>query len=156
MKEKFKVIIADDNEAIRDYMENILKEIEYVELIGKAKDGQEELELIKELNPDIVLTDNDMPNLKGIEVIEKVKREMNDNAPIFYMLTGLIDQEMMSKLFELKVDGYFRKPFEKEELIREFERLFAEDNPPIIDNNIKQINETKKENLFKRILNKLK
>lgn len=156
MGERFKVIIADDNEAIRDYMENILKEIEYVELIGKAKDGQEELELIKELNPDIVLTDNDMPNLKGIEVIEKIKEEMEDNAPMFYMLTGLIDQEMMTKLFELKVDGYFRKPFEKEELIREFERILAEDNPPIIDNNIKQINETKKENLFKRILNKLR
>jgi len=156
MKEKFKVIIADDNEPIREYLESVLKEIEYVELIGKARDGQEELEMIKELNPDIVLTDNDMPNLKGIEVIEKVKAEMNDNAPMFYMLTGLIDQEMMAKLFELKVEGSFRKPFQKEKLIKEFNRLLAEKDRPIIDKNIRQKNETKKESLFKRILNKLK
>ena len=77
--EKVKVILADDQEIFNTIRADFLKKIDYVEILGLAKDGQEEYDMIKELKPDIVITDNQMPYMNGIDVIEKVK---NDNEII--------------------------------------------------------------------------
>lgn len=77
--EKVKVILANDQEIFNTIRADFLKKIDYVEILGLAKDGQEEYDMIKELKPDIVITDNQMPYMNGIDVIEKVK---NDNEII--------------------------------------------------------------------------
>ena len=77
--EKVKVILADDQEIFNTIRADFLKKIDYVEILGLAKDGQEEYDMIKELKPNVVITDNQMPYMNGIDVIEKVK---NDNEII--------------------------------------------------------------------------
>ena len=67
---KFKVLIADDIEIIAQTNKNIAEKNESVEVIGLAYNGQEEYDLIMERNPDLVITDNQMPEMNGIDVIE--------------------------------------------------------------------------------------
>ena len=73
--EKVRVILADDQEIFNTIRADFLKKIEYVEILGLAKDGQEEYDMIKELKPDLVITDNQMPFMNGVDVIEKIKND---------------------------------------------------------------------------------
>ena len=72
---KVKVILADDQEIFNTIRADFLKKIDYVEILGLAKDGQEEYDMIKELKPDLVITDNQMPFMNGVDVIEKIKND---------------------------------------------------------------------------------
>ena len=65
MEEKIKVILADDNEKMNEIQKNNLQELDYIEICGIALNGKEELELIKEKQPNIVITDNKMPEMSG-------------------------------------------------------------------------------------------
>ena len=69
---KLKVLIADDIDVITEGNKKIVEKNSNIEVIGIANDGNEEYELILKLKPDIVVTDNQMPKMNGIEVIEKI------------------------------------------------------------------------------------
>lgn len=86
MAEKLKIIVAEDEELIRNVLINRIQKEEYLEIIGVAKDGKEELDLIKQSKPDLVITDITMPNITGIEVIEILNKE-NYN-PTFIVMSG--------------------------------------------------------------------
>lgn len=146
-----KVIIADDNEGNISYLEKILEKVKNIEIIGKAKNGEEELELIRKLKPDVVLTDNDMPKYKGIEVIEKIETENNCNTPIFIMISGDMGNELMLKMRELKVESFIRKPIDERRLIEELEAIIKTDEVPkiIFQNN-------KKQSIIEKILSRFK
>ena len=72
---KVNVAIADDNELMLQLLEEIISEDKELELVGKAKDGVEALEIIKDKQPDIMLLDVVMPNLDGLGVLEKVRND---------------------------------------------------------------------------------
>lgn len=146
-----KVIIADDNEGNISFLERILAKVQNIEIIGKAKNGEEELELIRKLKPDVVLTDNDMPKYKGIEVIEIIKNENNDNTPIFIMISGDMGSELMIKMRELKVDSFIRKPIDEKRLIEELEAIIKEDEIPKTT-----FQNKKKQSIIEKILSKFK
>ena len=146
-----KVIIADDNEGNISFLERILAKVQNIEIVGKAKNGEEELELIRKLKPDVVLTDNDMPKYKGIEVIEIIKNENNDSTPIFIMISGDMGSELMIKMRELKVDSFIRKPIDEKRLIEELEAIIKEDEIPKTT-----FQNKKKQSIIEKILSKFK
>ena len=146
-----KVIIADDSEGNISFLERILAKVQNIEIIGKAKNGEEELELIRKLKPDVVLTDNDMPKYKGIEVIEIIKNENNDSTPIFIMISGDMGSELMIKMRELKVDSFIRKPIDEKRLIEELEAIIKEDEIPKTT-----FQNKKKQSIIEKILSKFK
>lgn len=86
MKKVLKIIIAEDVEPIRNVLVNRIQKEDYLEIIGVAKDGEEELNLIKQNKPDLVITDVAMPKLTGIEVIEQVSKEAY--RPDFIVMSG--------------------------------------------------------------------
>lgn len=73
--EKIKVLIADDVNELVETLKIILQKDEKIEVIGIANDGQDEYDKIIKLQPDLVFTDNQMPKMTGIEVIEKINNE---------------------------------------------------------------------------------
>jgi DNA-binding NarL/FixJ family response regulator len=76
MNQNIKVIIADDHALIRDALKLWLRRAEGIEVIDEAENGEELVEKVLELNPDVVLTDLLMPGKSGIEAI----RELYENG----------------------------------------------------------------------------
>jgi len=69
-----KVFVADDHKLFRDGLISLLKKSKEINIIGEASSGQETLDKILELKPDIALIDITMPELNGIEVIKRLKK----------------------------------------------------------------------------------
>lgn len=97
MEEKIKVILADDNEEMNEIQKNNLQELDYIEICGIALNGKEELELIKEKQPNIVITDNKMSEMSGTEVIDLITSdEQMEKKPKFILLSGDVLYQYMS------------------------------------------------------------
>ena len=113
---KYKIIIADDIEDNLVRIENILNNIDKVEIVGRAKNGEEELEKIIELHPDLVITDNQMPLLNGIDVIEKIRRDYKGDSNIdFIIITA--DRSLTQRALSLNVFSIINKPYEDSNII---------------------------------------
>ena len=67
------ILIVDDSRTSRKMLRNLLEENGHV-VVGEAKDGQEGVDLAKELNPDVITLDITMPVLDGIGALELIKR----------------------------------------------------------------------------------
>ena len=72
---KLNVAIADDNEVMRDLLEEMVTSDDELHLIGMAKDGEEACHLIKEKEPDVVLLDIIMPKLDGLAVLDRIRAD---------------------------------------------------------------------------------
>ncbi|WDU82746.1 response regulator [Caloramator sp. Dgby_cultured_2] len=77
MREKIKVLIADDHELIRRGLERIISFEEDLEVVGEARDGREVLDILKSKAVDVLLLDINMPIINGIDVLKVVKRDFN-------------------------------------------------------------------------------
>ena len=73
---KIRVLIADDNIRSAGLMEEAIKKDKDIEVIGKAEDGMDALEQIRDKEPDVVLLDLIMPKLDGLGVMEHVKKDI--------------------------------------------------------------------------------
>ena len=69
------VAIADDNDEVLEMLECVIKEEKNLNLVGKAKNGEEIYQIIKDSNPDLVILDLFMPKMDGFRVMEQVKKE---------------------------------------------------------------------------------
>ena len=73
MKEKIRVLLVDDHLVIREGLRTLLTTEDTIEIAGEAVDGLEAIEKVKEMAPDVVLTDVRMPRLDGIQAIRRIK-----------------------------------------------------------------------------------
>ena len=70
--EHLSVAIADDNQKILDVLDEIISTDKELDLVGKAKNGEEMCQIIRDRQPDVVLLDLIMPKMDGLTVMEKV------------------------------------------------------------------------------------
>ncbi len=89
---------------------------DFVKNIYVAKDGKEGLEIALNKPIDIIVTDINMPNMNGIEMIKALKREHNKDIPVI-ITTAHTDTEYLLDAIALKVDGYIIKPINMKDLI---------------------------------------
>ena len=82
--EKLNVAIADDNEILLDLLEEIIKSDEELNVVGKARNGEEVYGIIKSKEPDVVLLDIVMPKMDGLCVMNKVKRDTTIKSTCSY------------------------------------------------------------------------
>ncbi|MBB6734727.1 response regulator transcription factor [Cohnella zeiphila] len=108
------VIIDDDPNVLEGMRESIPWEKLAVRWLGEAIDGREGLHLIRELQPDIVLTDINMPVMNGLEMIAILREE--GYAGKFVILSGYSDFEYARQAVRLRVDDYLSKPVTLESL----------------------------------------
>ena len=102
---KFKVIIADDMNVLAEKNKKIVELFEELEIVGVANNGLEEYDMIIENEPDLVITDNQMPIKKGIEVIELIANSSISKKPEFILVTSDTDADFIKKAYGL---GAFR------------------------------------------------
>lgn len=104
-----KILIVEDEINTRDGLADLLGKIssEYI-VCGKASDGEEGALLAKELKPDLIICDIEMPKLNGLEMIERIKE--NGENPLFVILSGYSDFIYAQKGIRLGVVEYLLKP----------------------------------------------
>jgi two-component system response regulator LytT len=113
------VIIVDDETLARDELSYLLRDVADVELIGQGKNGVEAVSLIKELSPDLVFLDVQMPGLDGFGVIKKLMERKIPMPNIVF--TTAFDQYAV-KAFEVSALDYILKPCEKKRIVQAVEK----------------------------------
>ncbi|WP_026529165.1 response regulator transcription factor [Butyrivibrio sp. VCD2006] len=117
-----KVLLADDEQTIREGFKHLFDwEKHGCSIIGEASDGQEALEKIETLHPDIVIIDISMPVLTGLEVIAKIKKQGLKTA--FVIVSGYDDFSYCQEALRLRVEAYLLKPVNFDELSDLVDRL---------------------------------
>lgn len=109
-----KIIIADDHSMVREGLKQLLELDGDIEIIAEAKDGIECLEKLKSTLPDILLLDINMPNMNGLEVLQKIK-DKKINVKVI-VLTVHNEVEYLMKAVDIGIDGYMLKDSDSVEL----------------------------------------
>ena len=121
----YRVIIADDEPVIRRGLrETIEWDALGLEVAGEAADGAEALKLVREIRPEILITDIRMPEMDGIQLIREV-RELDMNVKIT-ILSGYSDYDYLKAAIRLGVDNYLLKPIDNDELIANLRNTVSE------------------------------
>lgn len=107
-----RILVIDDNEDIRMIIGYSLMKAGYQ--VDDAEDGQAGLQKINEHNYDLMIIDWMMPNMNGIELVRKLRREHVNS--IIFMLTAKDGVDDLVEAFDAGVDDYMRKPFSPREL----------------------------------------
>ncbi len=108
-----KILIVDDEKNMRLILNKILSKEGYE--IYQTEDGKQALKEVKKSSPDLVLLDLKLPDINGIEVLEKIKQ--HDNSIIVIMLTAYGDIKIAVEAMKLGAYDYLKKPFDNEEMI---------------------------------------
>lgn len=116
----FKILVVDDEEIIRDSISYILDSEGYE--VDKAENGKVAYEKIKEKHFDLVITDIEMPAMKGTELLEKIKTLDPQTAVIIITAFGSLDTAITA--LRNGASDYILKPVEFDELLIKVKRLF--------------------------------
>ena len=104
---KIRILIADDHVLVREGIRALLSLCDDLEVVGEASDGQEAIAATRQLDPDVVLMDINMPGLGGLEATLQIRRE-NQRAKIL-VLTQYDDREYVSRFLKSGASGYILK-----------------------------------------------
>ncbi|MCD8074280.1 MAG: sporulation transcription factor Spo0A [Lachnospiraceae bacterium] len=123
--EKLNVAIADDNDGMVQMLDHIVSSDEELQVVGKAGNGEELIEIIKEKKPDVVLLDIIMPKLDGLGVMDRVNREPDLKKPAFIVISAVSQQRTTVEAFNLGAEYYILKPFDQENVLNHIKRVRA-------------------------------
>ena len=112
------VAIADDNERILDLLGEIISNDKDLNLVGKANNGEDIYELIREKQPDVVLLDLIMPKMDGRSVMDLV-HSSNDSPkhPNFIVISAVGQERITEDAFKKGANYYILKPFNNEVIL---------------------------------------
>lgn len=88
MEEPIKILIADDNEVVREGLKSIFDGHKDIMVVGTAVDGQDALEKAPKLQPDVIMMDGQMPRMDGPTAIRAIKKIMPDVKILFLTVYG--------------------------------------------------------------------
>jgi DNA-binding NarL/FixJ family response regulator len=109
-----RVLIADDHGVIRDGLGRLISALEDMEVVGLAGDGEEALQRVAELSPDVVLMDLDMPRMDGIEATRRVIADHPGTAVL--VLTSFSDKPRILGALKAGAAGYLLKDVAADEV----------------------------------------
>jgi two-component system chemotaxis response regulator CheY len=113
----FNVLVVDDSSSMRAVIKKIIKVSGFnVGECLEAADGKEALKVLADKWVDLVLTDINMPNMSGLELIAEIKRDQLLQSIPVVMVTTEGSRERMQESMELGASGYIKKPFTPEDI----------------------------------------
>lgn len=121
--ETIKVMLADDHALIREGFRSLLGKNELFEMVGEAENGRELLQLLGNAQPDVILIDINMPQMSGLEVLERIKSTRPEIK--FIILTMHEEREYIMRALTLGAEGYLLKNVEKAELEKAIKTVYG-------------------------------
>lgn len=120
---RMKVLVVDDFATMRKIVRNILKQIGFDNLV-EAEDGQVALQILKNENIGLVVTDWNMPNMTGLELLQKIRSNPETAKLPVLMVTAEGLKENVVTAVKAGVNNYVVKPFTAEILQEKLEQIF--------------------------------
>ena len=111
-----RLLLADDHAVVRNGLSQLLGQVEDLDVVGAAANGEEAVALTREQSPDVVLMDLDMPVLSGSEATRRILAERPETRVV--VLTSFADRERILDALDAGAIGYLLKDAEPEELVR--------------------------------------
>ncbi|PPK61267.1 DNA-binding response OmpR family regulator [Malaciobacter marinus] len=162
---EFKVLLVEDESNIAKLLKDAIGD--YFFSFTLAKNGQEGLEKMKTIKPDIIITDIMMPKLDGLAMTEKIK-QIDESIPVI-VLSAFSEKEKLLNAIDIGITKYFIKPFDPDEVLEYLVSLaikldkkrvfklsedlyFDRNKNNLFDKNDKIINLTKREKDFLYLL----
>ncbi|MEJ2671186.1 MAG: response regulator transcription factor [Deltaproteobacteria bacterium] len=121
MHSPLRILLADDHVMFRRGVRKIIQGMDNVEVVGEAGDGLELLRLIKDLDPNLIIMDISMPNLRGLEATREIK-SIDPQVKVL-ILTMHKDREYLYHALTAGAEGYLLKEDADSELISAIETL---------------------------------
>ena len=116
--EHLSVAIADDNQRVLDMLGDIISTDKDLDLVGKAKNGEEMCQIIKDRQPDVVLLDLIMPKMDGLTVMDQVNHgNPGSKRPYFIVITAVGQERITEDAFNRGANYYVMKPFNNDMLL---------------------------------------
>ena len=123
LNEKIRILVADDNKEFGDTLVSYLEKEENFEVVGIARDGNQAVDEITMMKPDIVLLDIIMPHLDGLGVLEKLNESNMENKPMCIILSAVGQDKITQKAINLGAQYYIVKPFDIQILVKRIKEL---------------------------------
>jgi len=124
---KMKILCVDDFSTMRRIVKNILKQLGYVN-IEEAKDGAQAYSKLKSGAFGFLVSDWNMPNMDGLELLKKVRSDPALKNLPFLMVTAEAEREKVIEAIKAGVSNYIVKPFTAEVLKEKMDKIFEKRN----------------------------
>lgn len=99
---KIRTLIAHNDVNITNDIVKAIENLEYVDVVGTAKDGKETYNKIIDLKPEMVFAKYNMENMNGFEIAKSSKEKLENNAPIFNMIIdNNVKEEEIDKVYDM-------------------------------------------------------
>lgn len=118
-----KVLLVDDHDLVRLGIKSLLSDIKDIDVIGEASNGEDAVKRAKELKPDVILMDVNMPGIGGLEAIKKVLR--NDPQIKILAVTTLGEEPYPSMILQAGANGYLTKGASVDEMVQAIHLVHA-------------------------------
>src|SRR5208282_5601317 len=120
-RKSIRLLLADDHPVVRKGVRAVLSRFPHLEVVGEAADGRQALSQVRELKPDILLTDLEMPQMTGLAVTEVLRKEMPQVKVL--ILSMHRNTETVLRILKAGARGYVLKEAPPEELVQAIETV---------------------------------
>ena len=123
-----RIVVADDNEIMRNMIVDALSDDDMIQVVGEASDGMNAINIIKETHPDVVLLDLVMPLIDGIGVMEAIAEDENfkEVKPNYVVISAAGSEDIVNQALQTGASYFIMKPFDGDALVKRIKRICGE------------------------------
>ena len=125
LNRSMRILIVDDFSTMRRIVKNLLADLGFTN-VDEADDGSTAWPMIQTLSYDLIVSDMNMPNMSGTELLKQLRSDEYLKRIPFILITAEAKREQFLEAAQLGVDGYIVKPFTAEKLNRQIEKVFEQ------------------------------
>ena len=126
-----KILIIDDDSNFRVYLSHLIEK-EFKADIKYANDGKEGYVITVPFKPDLIIVDDDMPEMRGDKYVEKVRGDVKFKDTPIVVMTASNDNNTISKYIDFKINDYIVKPLNSDEALRKIGNIINMHNKNVL------------------------